>query len=754
MNYINKILSWIMNHKLFVFFYLPLIMVFLLGMYTGFVYLGWTSDKEKALDKLKKYKMLIDQTEDLKAGYVYKYSQVDLSAKVVDIPTRIYDRNNEIIGEFFEQKREIVPFNHLPKYLINAVVASEDREFYKHKGVSFKGIMRAMGNNIVHLRVVQGGSTITQQLAKVLFTDMERTIRRKIYEAFCAVEIEKRYDKQDIILMYLNLIYFGNGAYGVESASKMFFGKTVQELNETECAMIVGTISNPLIYSPLTNLNNSIKKTRRIMKSMVDAGYIKKGRADYQFKKFLQKWNVKFDSKNRAESSLIGSFLYSSYRINRAPFFNEQIRRILVEKFGEDVVKKGGLSVYTTIDGARQDQAYKYLKDGIARQRQYMLKRLSKKTLANPADVEGSLISLNPYTGEIICYVGGYSFSAENQLDCVAQINRQPGSSFKPIIYTAAIESKEITPSTIMVDEKTKFERNYMPKNYDGKYHGRVIIRYAIAQSINVVAVKVLKAIGYNRVMDIIQKSLGLSDSDMNKRFGRTLSLALGTYEISPLENAILHSVIHNGGDYIKPYGIKYVKDYNGNVVWSYEEDIKSQTAEMRKKLGKIIDPIACAITVDMMKGVFQEGGTAAFTVKKRSLLFPIAGKTGTTSKYYDAWIAGYTPDMVTIVWLGNKKGSITLGGGRGGAVIAVPVWINFIQSIYRDHLPGNFLTPDAGISRQTICLDSGMVPREEGLCPRVVRDQLYYSGTEPGDYCPLHQRVVEQAAPTPTEKR
>ncbi len=208
---------------------------------------------------------------------------------MVDIPTRIYDRNDEIIGEIFEQKREIVPYSHIPRMLVNAVMASEDRDFYRHKGISYQGILRAFAVNLVHLRVVQGGSTITQQLAKVLFTDMDRNLRRKIYEAFCATEIEKRYDKQDILSMYLNLIYFGNGAYGVESTAKMFFGVSVRELNETECAMIVGVISNPLYYSPISNLNNSISKTRRVMKSLVDAGYMKRDAADLQFRRFLDK---------------------------------------------------------------------------------------------------------------------------------------------------------------------------------------------------------------------------------------------------------------------------------------------------------------------------------------------------------------------------------------------------------------------------------------------------------------------------------
>jgi membrane carboxypeptidase/penicillin-binding protein len=320
---IKKFLEWILAHKKIVFIYIPLIILFFFILYALFIYSSWLGDKEGAMNKLSQYKMLIDRTEEMSQG---SFSDIDLKAKVVDIPTRIYDRNNQIIGEFFEQKREIVPYGSIPAWLVKAVIASEDRNFYKHRGISLAGIVRAMAVNILHLHVVQGGSTITQQLAKVLFTDMERSIKRKIYEAFCALEIEKHYDKQDILSMYLNLIYFGNGAYGVESTAKMFFGASVKDLNETECAMIVAAISNPLVYSPLSNLSSAIVKTRRIMMSMEDAGYIKKERSEYQFSRFLKKWDIVFDNNGKAVSSLIGSFILSSYRVNKAPLFNEQIR--------------------------------------------------------------------------------------------------------------------------------------------------------------------------------------------------------------------------------------------------------------------------------------------------------------------------------------------------------------------------------------------------------------------------------------------
>ena len=747
MNFLKAVISWIGSHKKPVFIYTPLAIAAVAGLYTLYIYISWLGNRAEALDRLARYKLLIDRTEEMKKGYVYSYRDVDLTTKVVDLPTRIYDRKDQVIGEFFEQKREIVPYDFIPQWIVKGVIASEDRDFYSHSGVNYKGILRAFLVNLVNFRVVQGGSTITQQLGKVLFTDMERSIKRKIYEAFCAREIERHYDKQDVLSMYLNLIYFGNGAYGVESASKMFFGKSVSQCDEVECAMIVATISSPRLYSPISSLNNSVKKTRRILKSMVDAGYTAKERADYQYRRFLKKWDVVFDEKENATTSLIGSFVFSSYRINRAPFFNEQIRRLLVEKFGEETVKKGGLRIYTTIDAQKQDAALESLRKGIAGQREYHVKTAAKirnseksRMEAEKAEnIEGALISLDPCTGEIISYVGGYEFSAKNQNDSVSQIMRQPGSSFKPLVYCASIQDGDITPSTVFVDEEVTFEDGYSPRNYSRKYAGNIIVREALRKSVNVVAVKVLAKTGYDTLFTILKKSLNMSSSDLKNRFGKTLSLALGTYEVSPMENCVLHSVIVNGGDYIEPYGIRYVKDYSGNIVWNYEEDVLRRVRENREKTGKIIDPRASAVIISMLRGVFEKGGTGYYAIQNRNINVPIAGKTGTSTDYNDAWFVGYTPGLVTSVWIGNKKGAISLGPGRAGGVVSAPVWAEYISMATRDVKGADFPLPEKGISRERICLDSGKVARE-GMCPDTV-EQLYYEGTEPGEFCPIHSK-------------
>lgn len=741
-DFLKRVWILVTGHKRLIFIYSPLACAALLTLYVLIIFVSWIADRDDSLEKLASYKQLIDRTEEMREGIAFAAVDYGLSDAVVDLPTTIYDRNGEILGQYFVEKREIVPYNQIPDSLVKSVIASEDRDFYSHNGVNIRGIFRAFLVNIRHFRVVQGGSTITQQLAKVLFTDMERSLKRKIFEVFCAWEIEKHYDKQDILSMYLNLIYFGNGSHGVEATAKMYFGKSVKQCTNVECAMIVATISSPKSYSPLSNLDNSVRKTRRILQSMVDAGFMDGNKADSEYQKFLSQWEVVFENEH-AVSSKIGTFLFSSYRINRAPFFNEYVRRILVDKYGEDAIKRRGLSVVTTVDGAYQDIAGEALRKGIDRQRERHRKNAASisdpvkkaEELEKEKNIEGAFVVINPATGEVYAWVGGSAFTTDNQQDHVSQIFRQPGSSIKPLVYCAAIQDKQITAATLFTDEETEFEGGYKPSNYSGKFEGPIIVREALRKSVNVVAVKVLEKEGYDTVFKYIQKGLDLDESTMSKRFKKTLSFALGTYELSPLENATLHALIVNGGQYIEPYGIRQVKDYNGNVIWDYEKDVTARIRRKRDSYGTIVDPIAGAITVSILKGALQPGGTAAGVAAAYGINFPAAGKTGTSTNFNDAWFMGYTSDTVSAVWIGNKKGAISLGRGRSGGSVSAPVWGEFAARAYRERKPLTFTVPQEGITYQTIDLDTGKVPRNVENAENVSLDELFYAGTEPGEY-------------------
>jgi membrane carboxypeptidase/penicillin-binding protein len=422
------------------------------------------------------------------------------------------------------------------------------------------------------------------------------------------------------------------------------------------------------------------------------------------------------------------------------------IRRQLVDKFGEETVKRGGLSVYTTIDLHRQDAALKALKKGISAQRGYHLKvaksirnpELAQKEADKANNIEGALLSLNPFTGEILSYVGGYDFTTENQNDNVYQIRRQPGSSIKPLVYASAIEEKKITPSTIFPDKLITFKNNYTPQNYSNTYSGDVIIRQALIKSLNTIAVQVLDRTGYDKVFSYIQKGLSLSDTEMNKRFGKSLSFALGAYELSPLESTGLHSMLVNGGNYIIPYGLKTVKNYSGSIIWDNEKEITEKLASARQEKGKIIDPGAARITISMLEGVKESDSTVYWLVKKYGINFPCAGKTGTTSNYHDAWFIGYNQDMVTSIWIGNKTGSVSLGSGRSASGVTAPVWAEYISEVYRENKPAAFRSDIEKITSETICLDSGEVAGRNGECSKTAV-QFYYSGSEPGKFCGIH---------------
>jgi penicillin-binding protein 1A len=320
----------------------------------------------------------------------------------------------------------------------------------------------------------------------------------------------------------------------------------------------------------------------------------------------------------------------------------------------------------------------------------------------------------------------------------VSQIRRQPGSSIKPIVYAAAIENKKITPSTVFTDKQITYKGNYTPQNYSNTFIGDIIVRQALIKSLNTVAVMVLDKTGYDTPFSYIQKSLSMTDSEMNRRFMKTLSFALGAYELSPIENAAIQALLINGGDIIIPYGVKSVKDYNGNIIWDNESEVLRKLASERDSLGKIIDPAAARITISMLEGIKETDSSVHWLIKKYGINFPCAGKTGTSSNYNDAWFVGYNSNLVTAVWIGNKTGSVSLGSGRSASGVAAPVWAEYISEIYRDNKPADFRSDIENLTSETICTESGEVAGRNGECLKTAV-QLFYSGSEPGKFCRLH---------------
>ncbi len=720
----------------YIFILLFFVIGFSLAIFIGIGYFLCQYNKEYLHSRLGRYYSIMMKEEKPTSEDDYI-----LGGGVVDIPSRIYDKDGELIGEFYSQRRIILSPKEIPDVIKKAVVAAEDRDFYHHIGISIKGMIRALFYNLISGEIKQGGSTITQQLIKQLFTTGKRTFGRKIYEIFCALEVEKYYSKDDILSMYLNLVYFGSGAYGVGEAARTFFHKDASQLTIGEASLLAGLISNPKKYSPFLHPKNAKRKQKAVLEAMAELGYIKKEDIPKILKKFWKRHKV-----FKKGEALV------RMRINKAPYFIEHIRRLLVDVIGETALKKEGLRIYTTLDLEKQEYARKSLRWGIDKQREYHLKRAKKykqenkislyhKELLKAKTVNGAIISIDPYTGYIEAMVGGYKFSRKDQFNRAVQAKRQPGSAFKPIIYASAIESREFTPATSFIDEKTTFIQNgkkYSPANYDNYYRGEVVLCDALKMSINTVSVKLLDMLGYSAVFSYINKAF-LGKIDVERRFGRHLSLALGTSEVTPLELARLIAPIVNYGKAIIPFSIRYITDYKGRIIYDLESKIKDELAKLEDMgVRDVISPQTSYIMIWMMRRVFDKGGTA-YPIKERfHINFDVIGKTGTSSDFRDAWFVGATSNLLTVVWIGNDIAKRSLGQKRSGGVVAAPVWALYTHQIYLHKSPPPFKKPATGIVEKDICAQSGFLPLD--TCPKVIKNVPFIEGTEPKEYCPIHQ--------------
>ncbi len=597
----------------------------------------------------------------------------------------------------------------------------------------------------------QGGSTLTQQLAKVLFTSGKKTIKRKIFEAFCAWEIEKNYDKHDILTMYLNLIYFGRGAYGIEEASNTYFNKSARFLSLGEAAMLVGLIPNPHYFNPIRNISTSYHRASLVLLRLRETNKISDAERQKALHQLKKDWQITLISSHpQGGTSMIGKYSNQSFRINKAPHFNERIRRDLIKIFDEKDLKRNGLKIYTTLDYNKQRVAEKLIQQAVEKQRNYHRKRAqafekkgqhkkAREEKQKAENINSAMISIDPRTGEIHAYMAGYEFSAKNQLDRITQSFRQPGSSFKPFVYLSAIESKKLTITSIIQDKRFTIN-GYSPQNYNHKYLGPVTARDALRKSINTAAVAVLYKTGFHQLFDFLQKGLGLSTQERKKRFPANLSIALGSSAISPLEHVKLHSIIANGGGYIEPYGLRYVEDYGGKILHNNEKNIHE--AIMKKKerdTWQIVSPQAAYIVTRMMMAYFEPGVSSYRWKKSLKLPFDIGGKTGTTSHYVDAWFVGYTPRLVTSLWMGNDAGNISLGPRGSGGGLMAPLWVNYISQIRNYVKKDTFPVPETGIVYENACNVTGKVPSSPKTCKHALIRQPYIAGTEPGEYCPLH---------------
>lgn len=718
-----------------------------------------------------------------------------LRAYTPSLVTRIWSDDNKIIGELYVEKRVLVPFKSIPLYLKEAVIAVEDDSFYSHSGLDYKGILRAFWVNLRALDIRQGGSTITQQLARSLFLTPEQNIMRKIKEAILARRIEDVLSKDEILELYLNQIYFGRGAYGVQAASIMYFGKDVRELTLSESALLAGIIRSPAEYSPYAHPDRAKVRQQVVLKRMLEEGYIR----EEQYKK-AYKQDIYLKKPEKIEEL--------------APYFVEYIRQYLISKYGAEKVYKGGLNVYTTIDYDLQKAAATAVKEGlraldkrqgyrgpVEHKSRSEIKEwlegergaLSQKEIlqgdilegivievANDAAtvkagkliggisiddmvwakkrrsgpgfqkvtfkedaaagdilsvgdviyvrvlsikkdntatfsleqeplVEGALVSIDPMTGYVRAMVGGYDFK-RSEFNRALQSRRQPGSAFKPFVYGAAID-RGFTPATVIEDAPIRYsipgwDKDWEPENYDGKFYGPMTLRDALAFSRNVVTIKLAEKVGIDHVIDFA-RNMGIKSN-----LERNLSLALGSSGVSLLELTSAYGVFANEGIRVEPLFIKYITDNSGRIL-----DRSSPVAQ------EALSRQTAYILTSMMEDVIQKGtGRGA-----RVLGAPLAGKTGTTNNFTDAWFVGYTPNLVTGTWVGFDDIK-PLGHGEAGARAALPIWITYMRTALGKISPMVFPIPEDIVF---VKID----PANGLLAPNNLTDfevEIFKKGTEP----------------------
>jgi penicillin-binding protein 1A len=603
-----------------------------------------------------------------------------------DAVTRIYSADKVLLAELFLEKREPVPLEKIPTLLTAALVATEDRKFYKHSGVDLKGIARAIFKDIKAGEFVEGASTITQQLSKTLFLTPRKTLVRKLKEAILAFQLERRYTKDEILELYLNQVYFGSGAYGVESAAKIFFGKSAQDLTLAECALVAGMPKSPSRYSPLVNPDLALKRRNTVLQQMRDTGIISD--ADYQqaVKEALHTNGRKFN-------------------LSKAPYFVEYIKETLEDEIGSTRLYKGGLSVSTTLNYRLQLAAENAVADGLSA----LSKRMRKGQIAE-SDPQAALISIDLTSGGILAMVGGKDFSA-SRFNRATMALRQPGSAFKPFIYAYAIE-QGFAQDSIILDAPVVYKgvqngEDWKPENFSSEFKGEMTLRHALAISQNIPAVRLLQTLGPNSVAQFAHQ-LGIKSY-----LASNLSLALGTSEVTLLDLTSAYSVFPNRGEKIKAFGVLEVVDRNGRVIWRD----KPQRRLVMSRAG-------AAIVTNMLEGVVKEGTGRQAQILGRA----VAGKTGTTDDYRDAMFIGFSPSTIAGVWVGQDLGG-SLGDKETGAKAALPIWIGFMTAALQNESHQYFDIPD-DVSQIRMDPITGLAQLDNSR-PSVVA--LFKKGTEPG---------------------
>lgn len=566
-------------------------------------------------------------------------------ALIPDAASQFYDNKGNVIYTTLSVERRVpVTFDKIPKHVQQAFIAIEDNRFYEHSGIDYRGTARALVSTLSG-QEVQGGSTITQQLAKNAFLTQERTIVRKIKEAFIAKELEHKYTKDEILTMYLNQIYFGQGAYGIESASMYYFGKHVQDLSIAEAATLAAIPKSPNYFNPFENPQASKERKELVIDQMYKYGMIDEATS-----------NAAKAQKLILRTSNAGSSDSRSY------FFDMIIQKVISE-VGADALYKGGLKIYTTLDTDMQlaaERALRYLPE--------LYNDNNKLTQPQVA-----LVAVDPNNGQVKAMIGGRGQDKFNRATLAA---RQPGSAFKPFVYLTAMENG-FTPASIIEDKEEEFWPGWKPQNSDLKWHGKVSLRTALKRSINIPTIKLAREVGVNKIITNAEKMGITTLVDSGKYNDTNLAMALGGLSkgVSPIEMASAYGVLATNGVYCRPYALIKIVDREGKVL--YEQKSSSK---------QVVDAKAAYLTTNMLEDVLVSGTAGGMGIGR-----PAAGKTGTTDTNIDAWFVGYTPNLSTAVWVGDDNNQSIHMYGSGAPL---SIWHDFMVNALAATPARNFVNP------------------------------------------------------------
>jgi len=629
----------------------------------------------------------------------------DLTPSPIAQTSKVYAIDGSLIAEFHaEENREIIPFNKMSRYIKDAIVAIEDKRFYEHQGVDYIRIIGALIADIRSGEIVQGGSTITQQYVKNVYFSPEKTLRRKINEAVISIQLERNYTKDKILEMYLNTIYFGAGAYGIEKASQIYFGVHASDLTLAQAALLAGLARAPEEYSPFNDIEKAKSRRNLVLKLMYEQGYI--------------------DKKQYLDALISPIILNKDYSINGsmnknrfAPYFIDYVKHLLYKKkFTDYDVFKGGLRIYTTLDPSLQKKAENAI----------------KTVFSQEIGPSYSLISVDPQNGYIYALIGGKDYN-KSKFNIAIQGKRQPGSVFKVPVLMEAI-NQHISPNTKFnpngpITLKIEGGPDWKVDNFGGQKFGEEMsIIDATIHSVNVVYAQLIMKVGAANVEKLLN-SMEIYD------IGSNPAIALGGLEkgITPLDVSKIFSTLASGGIYHQPVGILKITDAQGNIL--YEYDPEKNEANHRV----IEEPVAYYVT-QILQRVINEG-----TGKGANIGRPAAGKTGTTSDFRDAWFAGYTPELVTVVWMGYPESSKSMEPINNRIVVGgtypADIWKEFMSQALEGKQVSDFKKPDQELVDIEVCSESGLLPTF--WCPEDSREyRIFVKGKEPKDICNLHNKV------------